>query len=1110
MTDNNKSIIMEKDIFYRSSETNLPARKFITETKNTKKVSQENLCSTQSVCSTDKEFVDIIYMSGTDSFFLLKENAFNKIQAASKDFHKNVLSLNDSDKMLNALVQDKYNLKYAFLSPMCTNFLEEKDKAEWTRINDEVQSKQDELASLYSEKNEIEKKLKDIDSNNKACYKQKTCNNTPLDFVLEARPFVADLETVEQKINILYGQIKKIESGRNALKSKIKENAKKLKYTVNDQFTEFYDNSETEVIKLINKYKTLKRLTYVKGLDGDKLKKIRKYTEDCASRYKEVEKLRKDNINGLKDVSSFEKAFMLNNLAQAKFNCYSYSDYSFLNQISKLEQIETIVKLLAVHGIILPEYVLGQLDGSKGKTGSEVFADWIKLQLDITETTDNVKSIIAKFDSYITPPNIVFEPIVQQLKNLQKQSSELKKDAQNWVSEHYKHGMLLWDPETYQPKPVDTIINSDYPLREFISASIYKNLSKNSANPYSYLSLYSLNGYRGPSPAADLNDMVGDPSFVKYFKSDVLVLELEKNKDDWFDKNGEFVFNNFKKFLNDNGYKIRNINQSWAEAIKKYVIRKELRFWLNTVDERAPAQLARVLVYSKYKIEGSKKITHSLIEFVESKPLTSISSEHEKTFKNNKFSEKNNGVINKKKDDFGKVKENKISGELKGDINFFQGEVNYDYFSPEKITDNHVVIPLKGQNNKKIDFDVGCWQFHFQAKAWGRASASLSLSGEVKVDVDSHNKLRLVAPNVDNKDEDPKNASTGLFLGLEVGIRTMAEIMWAPPEEIVTANQIDKQISVGSIAGSVVGSIEFKYDIPFYIRYLRGKFYIRFNPSSPSVGVTYKIGFEYEINFQAFAILGDMYLKLLRKNNFANLQVMDDESFKKFGFLGGLAILIGVNIVEVVALGMDEFDKIKNKIFASENAGLIAYSLSGHLVDPKTDNVVPYQPNSTIEIKLYHWFKQLVPEMVARLLNLMLSSSNKLTMEKPSVNISRLSVKMMQHLTIMRFISWLYKIDPNCSANKTSSSQNFLEEAIIRMTDDYSNYKDKKQLLAMNLGRLDGYMDRKIAKQDDRNYILWFNDFKKTRSSLLSHIELTTEPYKELYSVHYSAAKRGD
>jgi hypothetical protein len=62
----------------------------------------------------------------------------------------------------------------------------------------------------------------------------------------------------------------------------------------------------------------------------------------------------------------------------------------------------------------------------------------------------------------------------------------------------------------------------------------------------------------------------------------------------------------------------------------------------------------------------------------------------------------------------------------------------------------------------------------------------------------------------------------------------------------------------------------------------------------------------------------------------------------------------------------------------------------------------------------------------------------------------------------------------------------------------------------MNLGRLDGYMDNSIDIKTNDNYYLWFNDFKKTRSSLLSHIELTTEPYKELYSVHYSAAKRGD
>lgn len=203
-----------------------------------------------------------------------------------------------------------------------------------------------------------------------------------------------------------------------------------------------------------------------------------------------------------------------------------------------------------------------------------------------------------------------------------------------------------------------------------------------------------------------------------------------------------------------------------------------------------------------------------------------------------------------------------------------------------------------------------------------------------------------------------------------------------------------------------------------------------------------------------------MFQDLLRRCNYERVEVFaDEESYQRLSKASQLALLLGVNIGQIVAAEKDFVDRIYGKLNRSQNAGLVAWTLSHHLL-PKQGNPNPAlrpdtagdaKANAATEAKLKEWANGLLPEALGSLLGTLVVSARALEMKSNRIALDAKQVHVLQQLTIARLIDWLY------SGKTTPDNRHKFQEAISRMSD--INVQDQVGAYKRNLMLLDEYMD---------------------------------------------------
>ncbi|WP_279488952.1 hypothetical protein [Aeromonas veronii] len=135
-----------------------------------------------------------------------------------------------------------------------------------------------------------------------------------------------------------------------------------------------------------------------------------------------------------------------------------------------------------------------------------------------------------------------------------------------------------------------------------------------------------------------------------------------------------------------------------------------------------------------------------------------------------------------------------------------------------------------------------------------------------------------------------------------------------------------------------------------------------------------------------------MFQELLRRCNYERVEVFaDEESYQRLSRASQLALLLGVNIGQIVAAEKDFVDRLYGKLNRSQNAGLVAWTLSGHLL-PKPRNPNPAlrpdtagdtRANAATEAKLKAWANGLLPEALGSLLGTLVANSKVLRLNNP-------------------------------------------------------------------------------------------------------------------------------
>ncbi|WP_242487967.1 hypothetical protein [Pseudomonas sp. TH31] len=170
---------------------------------------------------------------------------------------------------------------------------------------------------------------------------------------------------------------------------------------------------------------------------------------------------------------------------------------------------------------------------------------------------------------------------------------------------------------------------------------------------------------------------------------------------DWFDTTGWFNVDKFYKFLDSSGYKVTELEDAgkrkeWGEHLKQVVFKKSVRGEVRLFDNSPQAQFVRCLAPPQKKLHGEVKAEGPSFSAAEG-------------FKTS------------------------VSASLSYDL--ARGEVELlkvDMPEREKAKDVTIDYYLEG-NPQLQTLNLGRMSFHFGARAWGYAGASLMLAGSIEL-----------------------------------------------------------------------------------------------------------------------------------------------------------------------------------------------------------------------------------------------------------------------------------------------------------------------------------------------------------------------------------------
>ncbi|RBH46376.1 peptidoglycan-binding protein LysM, partial [Pseudomonas sp. MWU13-2860] len=205
---------------------------------------------------------------------------------------------------------------------------------------------------------------------------------------------------------------------------------------------------------------------------------------------------------------------------------------------------------------------------------------------------------------------------------LQKIKDDLQATAQSNVSATKPGRHLIWEPEEFQPKPVDRMVKPGFPLREV-------SLSDAKGTPLGWFSMTNLKDAKkilkedGRSLGGSLKKVVKSPptdatedsdknSETSSFREWLLAQGAVKFSDqvgDCFDEKGWFKANDFYTYLKKQGYTVTELENSaaltsWGKHLQQLVFRKSVRGKIRLFDNSPQAQFVRCLTPPQPSIHG--------------------------------------------------------------------------------------------------------------------------------------------------------------------------------------------------------------------------------------------------------------------------------------------------------------------------------------------------------------------------------------------------------------------------------------------------------------------------------------------------------------------------
>jgi murein DD-endopeptidase MepM/ murein hydrolase activator NlpD len=980
----------------------------------------------QPPCS--QQYGNILYATDEQEFWLLPERAASAIKEAEHLLSQQIAPSKSPDDRKRGL--DESGLLDYFLEPELANFLEGEQRERMLQI----QAQEPYLQQRYLNKRGH--------------------------MLSDPRYGATSLRVEYERLEALYQEWKPLHDRALA-------QAQAEDYTYEDGV--LFSPEATEARKAVQRYiKAREKLLKQKDgkLPGSYPQELATFVAESAARYNEAIDCRTNCL------APFTSYISWRNSNEQKFG-------------EQREYLESIVEA-AQYGLALPEFALvggnynvdpSKTDLSAGVQRLQEYLDLEKQQLEVhARLREKYRTWLEASGENTPAPASLVDAERNEWERIQADKDKLRLQAEQNVAGMHPRRHLLWHPEEFQPKPVQRLVKTNFPLRE-VSVSDGKSL-------LSHFSLNNINQALREDAAKIAKDSAKNlrkklpqksgaaaASASSAFRNWLLeqgAFMIDDQDGDWFDAQGWFDVERFHEYLQYNKIEVATLadagaRQAWGERLRQLLFKRDVRIALRLFDTSPQAQLVRCLTPPQESIHKGASIIA---------PTLSMA---------NGFSAGVNATL---------------------DIDLARGEVELLKVDlPERANAQDFVAEYFDYEQQPQTMSLGRFSMHINVRAWGYAGASLMLAGTLRLGPDkaSHDVVlgppqpaqrtpgilqhtavsesRLTGRGANARVDDGLSAQFTLFAGIQAGIKLDGALNWAPPaalavlRSIQVVNDADAQateqseqwLPLARLSANLSAAVGLGAKGDLTISLIEGRFVLRIKAAliaGPGVDGM----FSFEIGYESVGQLINLFRRELRKNQYRQLDWVDGSAFDlmtKMNLLGAL----GIDVSMLYLTGIDAIFSLYEALTSGGKGGVIAHT------------IMTYRSPEELE----QWFVEAIPEALGPMLMTLISSPSsfkvpEIVMDEDGELVEKKVTKpaaeshLYQQQAIERILGWI--VARARQQGTLVAAQRQFEEACTRMNRFGTKPPTAGQAYCENRLALDNFMDvgvMRVGADGDRN-----------------------------------------
>ncbi len=1020
-------------------------------------------CAASHPCQDDA-WADVLYLTGTGTFWLLTQSAAESLHEAADELAA-WIEVEDPEARQVHLNEDA-GLMECFLPARPENFL---DEAERQQCRDVLSR----LAELTGES--------EGDAARRAAEHERLTEN-PWFWV---SPLIVSAAYFQERAQ--YPEETRLVEELNALYRKGSERAEAQGYVI--EGSRYYGPWEDDITEALETYRRCRGRVVGDAISvtqpgellplQEALKEYQAFLADCESM-------------SPKDSS----------------RCTAIAGY-FSDRVEQmsddLKAYRDSIVALATLGIATPEWALADpaLKTSRAglDPGIDAFNHYNRL---LKEAVAIYDAVDARLEEWTTAtagnaalPMHLFAQERRRFERLTSQLDALYDTATQAVAAMQPQRVLFWQADIedqrhalgYEKQSIDVLVRKDFPLREFSSPQ--------GARALSHLSLHQLQRDMSEDERQALKrQLTADgalPATLWEAPETALSQWLQRQgcekierRAEWFDEGlGFFRPEAFFQYLDDQAHEVASLRDDsarsqWGEALQRMLFTGPARETLRLFDASAQAQMLRLvgMPHGELNQALSHEFEESLTLFERDASLELFDTKLENSVGGQLGAEqKRQGTLERQNDgwqagqDHGAGVKAGFQWELKGTWSLARGEISLGTLHlPGEDEAAPFDAILANRNGERRS--MGCYSIRMELVAKGFAGASVALGAETGL---AFNEKGLQLTGVEWAQREAEGATLKAFAGATLGLQTQCAMRWQPPEDITRqlpqlADQdwlslktqhrdLDQWRTFGqALLGGEVG-VGIGAELGFRLGLRNGRF-VAYAKAKVFAGVTVGGKVAVELDLQQLDLWLMMIGQALRDNDYGFIDWVDEDAFESISQLTYLATTTLLDVGLLAARGRDGIRRLYNQLTQSDRAGMVAY-------------VIVRRMGSDRE-QLAAWVQHLPPEALGPLLNVLATRPGFWGYTVGDEDFSRDAAIDLQQIAIAQCLEWIEQGHLD-GRYRRSAAQRLFEKAVARMSadgeyagaegsdNDSNNSAARGRAYCENRHRLDQFMSQSLT-----------------------------------------------